>query len=212
MLPSTVLQIISLSADLLLFVFLVYYAVHLNKKEKELHAKETKVDQDYHHVVNEALDKERQIITDATSEADKILLDTELLSKSSTSSIDHTLEALVEKLQKDSTATSQTYHDTYQQALKHISQQSLQDFQNISKDMQETLKKQIAMFHQSLLPAMEKELASYKQARMQETEQEVKNIVHAVSQELLNKTIPREDHEKLLIEALERAKQKGIFA
>lgn len=212
MLPNMFLQYLSLGVDLLLFFFLVYYAFHLNKKEKELDQERAKMDQTYHHVVDEAMSKERQIISDATSEADKILLDTQLFSQSSETSIDKTLEALIANLKKDSTTTAKAYHDAYHLSLKQVSDASIKDFQTISHGMQDTLKKQLAGFHESLLPAMEKELAAYKQARMLETEHEIKNIVHAVSQELLNKSIPVEDHEKLLLESLERAKQKGMFA
>lgn len=212
MLPTMLIQYLSLGVNVLLFFFLVYYVMHLNKKEKQLDAERTKIDQTYHHVVDEAMSKERQIISDATSEADKILLDTQLFSQSSETSIDKTLETLITSLKKDSTNTAKTYHDAYHLALKQTSDQSLKDFQTISHGMQDTLKKQLASFHDTLLPVMEKELASYKQARMQEVEQEIKQIVHAVSQELLNKSIPVEDHEKLLIDSLEKAKQKGMFA
>ena len=62
-----------------------------------------------------------------------------------------------------------------------------------------------------MLPNMEKEIEAYKQARFKEAEAMVTKIVQKVSQEVLNKAINIEDHEKLVVDALEKAKKEGIF-
>ncbi|MGH7203053.1 MAG: hypothetical protein ACREHC_01250, partial [Candidatus Levyibacteriota bacterium] len=158
-----------------------------------------------------ALSKERQIIDDATSEADKILLETQLMSDSSTSSVDQALEALLTDLKKDSATTAETYRKAYQESLKQINDQSLRDFQSLSHEMHASLQKQVIAFHEAMLPTLEKELAAYKTTRMQETETLIKKIVQQVTQEMLNKTLTIEDHEKMLLASLEKAKQKGMF-
>ena len=211
MLPITI-QIISLVFDLILFIFLCYYLLRLRKKEQMLEKKQGDLDQAYHQTVDDALNKERQIITDATKEADRILLDTQLLTEESQASVGQTLEAMLSELKKRGATSEQAYSAAYTATLKQLTDQSLKEFQTISKSMQETLSKQIATFHDSLLPALEKELAAYKQTRMQETEAEIKTIVQRASQELLHKSISLEDHKQLLLEALEKAKQQGMFA
>jgi hypothetical protein len=210
MLPE-LYQIIALAADLIIFLFISFYLINLHAREKEIAKKEKSIDKDYHHVVDSALTKERQIIGDATSEADKILLETQLLSDSSQSSVDQTLAALLADLKKDSANAAETYRKAYQESLKQINDQSLHDFQTLSHEMHTSLQKQITSFHEAMLPTLEKELAAYKQTRMQETETLIKKIVQQVTQELLNKTLNIDDHEKILLASLEKAKQKGMF-
>ncbi|MGI8419443.1 MAG: hypothetical protein ACR2LN_02250 [Candidatus Levyibacteriota bacterium] len=205
-------QLIALGADLIFFLFVAYYLINLHIRERELEKKEKSLDKDYHHVVNNALSKERQIIDDATSEADKILLETQLMSESSQSSVDQALEALLTDLKKDSATAAETYRKAYQESLKQINDQSLRDFQSLSREMHANLQKQVITFHEAMLPTLEKELAAYKATRMQETETLIKKIVQQVTQEMLNKTLTIEDHEKILLVSLEKAKQKGMFA
>lgn len=210
MLPE-MYQIITLTANLSTFIFIAYYLVTLHAREKEAEKKQKKIDSEYHHVVDEALSKERQIIGDATSEADKILMETQLLSDSSQSSVDQALAALMADLKKDSATAAETYRNAYRDSLKNITDQSLRDFQTLSQEMHAGLQKQVTAFHEAMLPTLEKELAAYKETRMQETEALIKQIVQQVTREMLSKTLSMEDHEKVLIASLEKAKQKGLF-
>jgi hypothetical protein len=210
MLPE-MYQIITLTANLSTFIFIAYYLVTLHAREKEAEKKQKKIDGEYHHVVDEALSKERQIIGDATNEADKILMETQLMSESSQSSVDQALAALMTDLKKDSTTAAETYRNAYRDSLKHITDQSLHDFEAISQEMHTSLQKQVTSFHEAMLPALEKELATYKETRMQETETLIKQIVQQVTREMLSKTLTMEDHEKVLLASLEKAKQKGMF-
>lgn len=201
----------SMIADLVLFMFVGYYLLRLRVREKEVEKKESKIDKDYHHVVDDALSKERQIIDDATSEADKILLETQMMSQSSQSSIDQALEAMMVDLKKDSANAAETYRKTYHESLKQVTAQSLKDFQTISKELEESLHKEISTFHNTMLPTLEKELAGYKEMRMKQTEAMIKDIIQKVSQEMLNKSISIDDHQKLLLASLDKAKREGTF-
>lgn len=201
----------SITADLVLFLFVGYYLMRLHAKEKEVEKKESKIDKDYHHIVDDALSKERQIIDDATSQADKILLETQMMSEASQSSVDKALEAMLADLKKDSANAAETYRKTYQESLKQVTDQSLKEFQTISKELEESLHKEISTFHNTMLPTLEKELAGYKEMRMKQTEAMIKDIIQKVSQEMLNKSISLDDHQKLLIASLEKAKREGTF-
>lgn len=204
-------QIMSLTADLVLFLFVGYYMMRLYARERELEKKEKKTDNEYHQVVDDALSKERKILDDATSEASQIISETEFVSQSSKDSIDAALAQMKKDIQNETATAAHTFRTSYQQELKKLTDQSLDDFQSISKEMQESLRKQVVEFHTAMLPALEKELEVYKQTRMKQTEQMIKGIIQKVSQQVLTRTISTDDHQKLLLEALDKAKQEGMF-
>jgi hypothetical protein len=77
--------------------------------------------------------------------------------------------------------------------------------------MEAELQKQTATFRDSLLPQMEQELDEYKKIRLQQADRTITQVIQEVSQEILNKSISLDDHQRLLIEALEKAKKEGVF-
>lgn len=210
MLPNF-FQIMSLTADLVLFLFVGAYMMKLYAREKDLEKREKKTDTEYHQVVDDALSKERKILEDATTEASQIITETEFVSQASKDSIDAALAQMKKDIQNETTAAAHNFRSSYQQELKKLTDQSLNDFHSISKELQEGLHKQVTEFHNNMLPSLEKELDEYKQARIKQTEQSIKGIVQKVSQQVLNKSISTDDHQKLLLESLDKAKREGIF-
>jgi flagellar biosynthesis/type III secretory pathway protein FliH len=210
MLPNF-FQIMSLTADLVLFLFVGAYMMKLYAREKDIEKREKKTDTEYHQVVDDALSKERKILEDATIEASQIINETEFVSQASKDSIDAALAQMKKDIQNETTAAAHNFRSSYQQELKKLTDQSLNDFQTISKELQEGLHKQVTEFHNNMLPSLEKELDEYKQSRIKQTEQSIKGIVQKVSQQVLNKSISTDDHQKLLLESLDKAKREGIF-
>lgn len=211
MLPDTFFQVMSVTTDLVIFLFVGYYVLRLRSREEEIEKKEKKIDTNYHEIVDDALTKERRILEDATAEADKIIADTQLISDSSKESMSLALEGMKTDIHTEVGSLANSYHSQYQTALQKLTNESLDDFKNVSKELQENLRKEVTTFQSSLLPNLQKELDAYKQSRMKETDQIVTKVVQKVSQQVLNKTLSMEDHQKLLLDALEKAKQEGIF-
>lgn len=56
------------------------------------------------------------------------------------------------------------------------------------------------------------EIAAYKQQEMDKVKERAEDLIKKLSVELLGRSIKADDHEKLLIEALEEAKKENIFA
>lgn len=204
-------QILTLGFDLILFLFIVYYLLKLRRKERELDKKSEKLDANYHHVVDEALAKERQIVDDATQQADKIITDTKYVTDSSKQNLDTALKQMVSGMQQETLHTTQNFAQTYQTSLQQIAANSLTDFQKTIKDLQADLHQQVQSFHSTVLPNLEKELDEYKKARMKQVDDTSMRVVQKASQEILNKTMSLDDHQKLVIDSLERAKKEGLF-
>src|SRR5215469_11201570 len=94
MLPATLFQILTIAADLVLFLFVWYYIWELRSKEKAIEKERLKTDTNFHHVVDEALSKERKILDDATKEASKIITDTKFLANDSQQTVGQALEKM----------------------------------------------------------------------------------------------------------------------
>lgn len=210
MLP-TLFQLALASANVATLIFVGYYLLDLRKKEKLVDKKEKNIDTNYHEIVDDALSKERKILEDATHEADEIITGAEYISKSSREAVHDALSTMIFDIQKESGEIAHNFNITYANSLKQLTQDSLQDFQDVSKELKTDLEEQIKNFRETLLPNMEKELEAYKLSRMQEIEKSLSSIVQKVSQEVLNKSLSLTDHEALVIEALEKAKREGLF-
>jgi uncharacterized protein YicC (UPF0701 family) len=209
--PILPLQIISVTANGILFIFFIYLLLQLNAREKKLAKKEGKIDTNYHHVVDEALSKERQILDDATHAADQIITGAQYVNQNSKHSVDEALQKMVDDVSGETKDAASNFRTSYQSSLDTIAKQSLNDFQTVTKDLQTDLQTQVQEFHKTLLPALEKELDEYKQARLKQAEQTITRIVQQASQDILKRSISFEDHQKLLAEALEKAKKEGLF-
>jgi len=209
--PNLLFQILTISADLVIFIFVGYYLLKIRTREKEIEKTRNKVDTDYHQVVDNALSRERKIIEDATVEADQIITGAKYISEESKSSVDKTMQGIIGDIQKETLDTSKTFMNNYQESLKKIAAGSVVNFQNITKGLEEDLQKQIDEYHKTMLPNMERQIEEYKKTRLQQTEQVIMQVVQKVSQEVFNKAISVEDHNTLLIDSLEKAKKEGIF-
>ncbi len=209
--PDLPYQIITIGTNVVMLIFMIYYIWRLHTKETELEKKEHRIDSDYHRVVDDATLKERKIIEDATKEADQIIAGAKYISKSSQEAIDQTLTKMIEDLKQRVLSTSHGYIESYQTSLKQMSVGSLTGFQSITQALEADYHAQIKQFHDTLLPNMQKELDAYKANRLKEIEKNIELIIQKVARDVLNKSITPEDHQNLIIEALEKAKNEGTF-
>lgn len=227
--PTLLFQIVTILFNIVILLFLGYYIQKIYDKEKKLDQKEKKIDADYHKVVDNALTRERQIISDATHEADQIIKGAHHVSDESKKSVEEALSRMVADIQKQAMEANKEFIDRYHESLKELVNSSLADYQGVSKQtqselqtslsnfqrttksMESDLQIRIKTFQESVIPKMEKELEEMKRARMVEAERRIVKIIQTASQDVLNKTISPEDHEKLIIESLEKAKMESVF-
>ena len=205
------LDIATLSVNVIILVFIGFYFIQLRNKEKEWERKNAKADGEYHQIVDNALSKERKIIEDATAEANQIISGAQYISQTSKEALNQALQKLVTDIHQGASTSAQEFLHNYQESLKQLSNQSLGDFKSVTKELETDMQNQIKSFRESLIPQMEKELAAYKENRMKEAEAAINRIIQRVSQEILHKSVSLEDHEKLILESLEKAKKEGIF-
>lgn len=209
--PELPYQIITIGINILLLIFMIYYIWRLHSKEMDIDRRTHKIDSDYHAVVDDALTKERKIIDDAAHEASQILSGAHYINDQTKASIDQTLQKMVADLGASASNSSRQFLEYYHNSLRQISVNSVTDFQKIMKEMEADYQKQLKDFEQNVLPNMQKDVEAYKEARFKEAEAQVKKIVQKVSQEVLNKALTLDDHERLVLDSLEKAKKEGVF-
>lgn len=210
MLP--IIQLIAtIASSVFVFIFVLYYFFSLKEREKKVKEKENAIDSDYHHVVDDALTKEKKILGDASNQADQIIRQSQYLTDSSKQEVSNAIKAVVADIQKEGGVIAHAFTQEYNTSLKNLSNESLKEFQAIMSQLQNDLKKQNKSFQESLLPEIEKEIEEYKKTRMQEIDQTIAGIIQKAAQEVFNKSISLSDHQNAVMQSLEKAKKEGVF-
>lgn len=229
MLSDTYLLLFNLATNSTVLIFLGFYYYKLRKREKVIEKKEKKVDQEYHEVVDDALSKERKILDDAAHAADQIMTGAQYVKKETKAEVYYAMQKMAADIHKDAQKTAEDFINEFRTSLNQLAAKSIGEYQGtynqLSDDMQRQLKEfaqltegiqtemqaKIKDFQEKRLQLLEKEIEDYKQARMKEVSDSVSLIVNEASQEIFNKAISMDDHHALLIEAMEKAKAKGMF-
>ncbi len=205
------MQFATIVGDLLVFIFFLTYIFRLREKEKLLTKNEEQQTPTITTSLMMQIAKERKILEDAAYEANQIIAGTKYVATSTKDAMDLALKKMEGSMQNEANTTSGEFTKSYAASLQQVAKQSLADFQNVTKTMEEELQKQTREFRDSLLPQLEKDLDDYKKLRLQQADRTVTHIIQEVSQQILNKSLPLEDHQRLLLEALEKAKKQGVF-
>jgi F0F1-type ATP synthase membrane subunit b/b' len=216
--PTAFLQLVTISSNLILFVFIGWFLWSLSKERtkveeslKELEKKEGVVDDNYKQVIDNALSKEKKIIEDATNKAGGILAGAQQISDTSRKTVEAALQQLASQLQQQAQTAAEQNLNNYKNYLNQLSEKSLNNFQVTTRSFEQDMEKQMKSFREALLPALQKEIDAYKLQKINDADKKVNIIIRNVSQKLLNKTITPEDHQKLIIDALDKARKERVF-
>lgn len=216
--PALEIAIIIATINLMVLSVLGFYIWSLNKekkrlekREKELIQKESLVASGYQQIIDRALNEERKIVQDTSKHATDILTNTQLVSNTSKQSLDTALQKITADIQNQANSSSSDYLTKYKSSLNEVSTKSLTDFQNYLKQFESDMQKQMKDFRSSLLPQIQNELENYKKEKFREADKKVDEVVRKVAEKVLNKTLSSEDHQKLIIDSLERARKEGVF-
>lgn len=216
--PAQYFPVIIATVNLMVLSVLGFYIWTLNKEKKELDKhkkelseKEMQLESGYRQVIENALTKERKIIEDATIQARKILSDTQNLNSASKDNLDKALQKMVYDVQNYAANSSNNLLSDYKTYLGKIAEKSLLDFQNNTKRFEDDMQNKMQDFKNTLLPGIQKELEEYKNKRFQEADKVINEIIKKVTEKVLNKSLSLEDHQKLIIDSLDKSKKEGLF-
>ena len=184
-------------------------------------------------ILENAVNQSSQIMSVATHQANQILAGTQFISQSTKATLENALQQVVVDVQNTSSTskmaleqalqkivvdahreafdTGKDVSGSYQTSLKQLASASLNGFQTVTNELELDLQKQIKEFRTSLLANLEKEVEEYKTAKIRRIDQASVGLVQKVANEVLNKSLSMEDHQKLVVQSLERAKKEGVF-
>lgn len=205
---------------LLIGVFIMYLRLvrkHIKLKEKESQAK-SGFTREAEKITKEAENRAQKIIQDAASQAQHSISQAQTFSQNQSDIFSQELEK-----------STSIYLKEYKKALVKSQEQSSEIVKNMSSEVGKGMTKEIEVFrtimHQQVGIAMQAaknalestykltqdQLIKHREKRMKEVDEAVVKIVYQVSRKVMAKEINMDEHEKLVLKALEEAKRQNIF-
>lgn len=211
-----VISIFILSLALIALVF--YYGktihkIHSLRREEE-------------HLKGQMHKKADEIIEEARQKANKIVREAEFVEDKEKLAFNESLNASSINQIKDFEKVSQDFLKTYRNELDLIKSQTIQVLKNISKDIEkhtlfeikdfmEILKKETFASQKIVEQKIEKDyseakgaIEAYKAEKLKIIDNDIYKILQTVSAVVLGKTLSLQDHENLIIDALNQAKKE----
>jgi len=202
---------------LLLLIGIVVTYIRLTRKYLDL--KEGRIkDVDPMTLLANAQGEAQKMLVDANSQAQQILAK----AKEFMSTGESTLTSEMKNV-------SQIYANKYGLTLKEIETESLKMLQNIPEDVRKILGSEITNIKIALTEEAKKaendakaivvdaykkaeaEVESYKSERFRQIDESVLFILKELARKVLAKEISQEEHEKLVLKALDEAKRQNVF-
>jgi len=180
-------------------------------------------------IESEAHKKAVLILQEARSKATKIISEASASQDLLKKTFEEQLKAASLDQAKKLETISEDFLKAYQTTLADLKGNNIKTVSNISKDIEDSTKSELEDFKEILrketfasqkivegkieedYKIVEKELETYKAERLKKIEEEIYNIIQNVSKEVLGKTLSLQEHEQLVIDALEKAKKEGAL-
>jgi F0F1-type ATP synthase membrane subunit b/b' len=216
-----IVSFVSVALGLLLIGVLTMYLRlvrrHIKLKEKESQAK-SGFTREAGEIIKEAEIRAQKIAEDAAVQAQRSVSQAQKFSQNQS-------EIFSQELQK---ATS-IYLKEYKKAIVKSQEQSSEIVKNISNEVGKGMTKEIEVFrtimHQQVGIAMQAaknalestykltqdQLSKHRDKRIEEIDEAVVKTVYQVAKKVMAKEINMDEHEKLVLKALEEAKRQNIF-
>jgi dGTP triphosphohydrolase len=200
-------------------VFVVSY-VNTLEKFKMLQKKQSDIESEAHR-------KAVVILQEARNKAIKIIEDTNVSQDLLKKTFEEELKAAAPNWAKKLQTVSEEFLKVYQKTLTDLKDNNIKIITNISKDIESSTKAELEDFKEILrketfssqkivegkieqdYQIVEKELEAYRTEKLKKIEDQIYNIIQNVSKEVLGKTLTLQEHEQLVIDALEKAKKEG---
>lgn len=222
------LVIIAFVLGLGLVVLIVFYAqlfnkLHLIQKDEEkLKQQIIKKEEE---VLDRASEKAEEIITEAVDKAQEILGSTALFNEKAKSILDRKLESVSKNQAGMLERSSLDLLKDYEKAIEELKQDNINLFRNISKnieiyasrelkDFKDTLEKEtidsqkiVGQKIEEEFKKAEEDLRLYKEARLKKIDESIFELLKTISEMTIGKTLNPQQHEELIIEALEKVKR-----
>ncbi len=209
----------------ILSVALIFLVFSYSKTVQKIHSYRREDE----HLKSQMHKKADEIIEEARQKANKILADAHFIEDKERLAFNENLHASSTNQIKDFEKVSQDFLKAYQNELDIIKGNTIQVLKNISKDIEKDTLFEIKDFKEILkkdtfasqkiveekiedaYKRVEKEIENYKKERLQRVEENIYKTLQEVSKLVLGKTLSLQDHENLIIDALNQAKKENAI-
>lgn len=165
----------------------------------------------YEKALEEANKQSQEILKDAQNKAGEIIKNSEIFSKDMKTDFQSSIRKLVDyeisvykDLEKSTNAESI-------KLFKSVSDSVTKNVEAYLSSVESTLSGQIADATKNIEKSMEESLDIYKKERMRAIDADASKLVREISLKVLGRGIAIEDHEKLILKALEEAKRDNVL-
>lgn len=205
--------------DLFFVTALVTYMVYsFYKKINQIKNTETRAHEKAQEIILRAQNQAEQILSKVENKAQELLNHSELfkgdLEKAFETSLKSSGQKYVELLEKYS---SQFVTD-YENLLKLVKDQALKKATESMTIIEQEIGKQLDASKQSINDAIstsvvkaKQEIENYKREEIEKVDKEIDSLVVDLAKDLLRINLEAKDHKKLVINALDKAKEQGMF-
>lgn len=179
-------------------------------------------------LLENARKKASEIIEESTQKAQEIINDSQIFNTDTKKKLDDALQTLIKHQIAYFEKTSEDFLNEYKKELQVIKNTTLQIATTASKDIEEDTKKEVQDFDSILAretfaeqkvveekiedeySKAQKQVETYKADMIKKVDDGIFKILEGVSKTALGKTIPLNEHEELIIDALEKAKKTSM--
>jgi len=209
--PLIIAFFVLIGATLLYFLYAYYKETKIIDTEEETLSA-------YQRIMRQAHQQARDIIKQASTQAKNMLSDTQFIKS-------HASKELDRDLAKESAAVVQSF----QEALEQVTQEAVATMKNATDSIgqvgstqvntfRETLRQELVVHKDTLDKLVADEFAKarsevdgYKKEQIDKVDKAVSKVVVTIVEQVLGKMINVQDHEDLVVQALEQAKKDGLF-
>jgi len=178
---------------------------------------------------NNSQDEASRIIENARKKATQIIADTNILNDSLQKQFDEQIRNLSSDQTKSFEEEAVRLLQDYKKSLGEIKDKSIKTVSNISKDIEITTESELKDFKEIIkeetyasqkivekkleesFEQAKQQIEAYKKNEFKKIDDKIYEIINRTSEIVLGSSLPIHEHEKLILAALEKAKEEGAL-
>ena len=224
-----IIFITSFAGTIILLFYALGYVLYITKKDQEFEKKRAEVYYNSAQILNSAREKAKAILQDSEARANQILIEADNTKISIEQDFNQALSQVVNSNTQEINRDSGQLLTEYKSSLTNLKNKYLEEIEAMIAKMEGSMQTEFSQFQTVLekdtkqaentlssnitaeLQKTKIELENYKKSQVAKIDEMVANTVIKIAREVIGKTITPQEHEKLIMQALEQAKKEGVL-
>lgn len=212
---SFILTVTVLIINIVIAILLYLRNRALEKKQKYLYKHLSEI-------TESAREKAEEIIENATKSAGKTLAESIYLKKEFSTHLKNSLEDVMGNHLNTLRRESENFDRDYKEALADVKKTALEsteaELQKEIKSFREVITEEIIDSHKKIesqtleeMAEVNRQMEAYKAEQIKLIESQINQIIQKMTKEIIGKSLSLNEHQDIVMEALEKAKKEGAF-